>query len=94
MPAGTFMQWERGHERREPSAWPSSTCQPRRLLRRDLAWATTQTRWRWIAADVTAWEPSRTCDVWHDRAALNFLTDLGVHRRSFSSAPSGAGKTA
>jgi SAM-dependent methyltransferase len=29
----------------------------------------------WIAADVTAWEPSRTYDVWHDRAAFHFLTD-------------------
>jgi SAM-dependent methyltransferase len=30
----------------------------------------------WIAADVTTWEPSRTYDVWHDRAAFHFLTDL------------------
>lgn len=29
----------------------------------------------WIAADVTAWEPSRTYDVWHDRAAFHFLTE-------------------
>lgn len=29
----------------------------------------------WIAADVTVWEPSRTYDVWHDRAAFHFLTD-------------------
>lgn len=29
----------------------------------------------WVVADVTAWEPSRTYDVWHDRAALHFLTD-------------------
>jgi SAM-dependent methyltransferase len=29
----------------------------------------------WITADVTSWEPSRTYDVWHDRAALHFLTD-------------------
>src|ERR1700682_770766 len=27
----------------------------------------------WIAADVTTWEPSRTYDVWHDRAAFHFL---------------------
>ena len=27
----------------------------------------------WIAADVTAWGPSRTYDVWHDRAAFHFL---------------------
>ena len=29
----------------------------------------------WIAADVTLWEPSRSYDVWHDRAAFHFLTD-------------------
>jgi trans-aconitate methyltransferase len=28
----------------------------------------------WIAADVTIWEPARTYDVWHDRAAFHFLT--------------------
>jgi len=27
---------------------------------------------RWIATDVTMWEPERTYDVWHDRAALHF----------------------
>lgn len=30
---------------------------------------------KWIAADVTAWRPSETYDVWHDRAAFHFLTD-------------------
>src|SRR6266478_1511051 len=29
----------------------------------------------WITADVTIWEPSRTYDVWHDRAAFHFLTE-------------------
>jgi SAM-dependent methyltransferase len=29
----------------------------------------------WIAADVTIWEPSRTYDLWHDRAAFHFLTE-------------------
>jgi trans-aconitate methyltransferase len=29
----------------------------------------------WIAADVTTWEPLRSYDVWHDRAAFHFLTD-------------------
>jgi trans-aconitate methyltransferase len=29
----------------------------------------------WITADVTAWEPVRTYDLWHDRAAFHFLTD-------------------
>jgi trans-aconitate methyltransferase len=28
----------------------------------------------WIAADVTAWEPPRSYDLWHDRAAFHFLT--------------------
>lgn len=28
----------------------------------------------WIVADVTTWQPSRTYDVWHDRAAFHFLT--------------------
>jgi SAM-dependent methyltransferase len=29
----------------------------------------------WITADVTAWEPSETYDLWHDRAAFHFLTE-------------------
>jgi trans-aconitate methyltransferase len=29
----------------------------------------------WIAADVIAWEPDRTYDLWHDRAAFHFLTE-------------------
>ncbi|MDI7860940.1 class I SAM-dependent methyltransferase [Rhizobiaceae bacterium n13] len=28
----------------------------------------------WVAADVTEWVPDRIYDVWHDRAALHFLT--------------------
>jgi trans-aconitate methyltransferase len=32
-------------------------------------------RVRWIATDVTAWEPARTYDLWHDRAAFHFLTE-------------------
>lgn len=27
----------------------------------------------WIVADVTEWEPRRTWDLWHDRAAFHFL---------------------
>ena len=30
---------------------------------------------RWIAPDVTTWEPSRTYEVWHDRAAFHFVTE-------------------
>jgi hypothetical protein len=29
---------------------------------------------KWIAADVTEFEPSRMYDVWHDRATFHFLT--------------------
>lgn len=29
----------------------------------------------WVVADVTTWEPSRTYDLWHDRATFHFLTD-------------------
>jgi SAM-dependent methyltransferase len=29
----------------------------------------------WVVADVTTWEPSKTYDLWHDRAAFHFLTD-------------------
>ncbi|MGH6800659.1 MAG: class I SAM-dependent methyltransferase [Methylocella sp.] len=34
----------------------------------------------WITADVTAWEPSETYDLWHDRAAFHFLTEAAHHR--------------
>jgi hypothetical protein len=34
----------------------------------------------WIAADVTAWEPSETYDLWHDRAAFHFLTEAADQR--------------
>ena len=30
---------------------------------------------RWIAGDVTTWEPSQSYDIWHDRAAFHFLTE-------------------
>jgi trans-aconitate methyltransferase len=30
---------------------------------------------QWIVADVTTWEPTRTYDLWHDRAAFHFLID-------------------
>jgi trans-aconitate methyltransferase len=30
---------------------------------------------RWIVADVTAWQPPATYDIWHDRAAFHFLTE-------------------
>lgn len=30
---------------------------------------------QWVVADITTWESSEIYDVWHDRAALHFLTD-------------------
>ncbi|MGO8923568.1 MAG: class I SAM-dependent methyltransferase [Xanthobacteraceae bacterium] len=30
---------------------------------------------KWIVADVTQWEPPRSYDLWHDRAAFHFLTE-------------------
>ncbi len=36
----------------------------------------------WIVADVTVWEPSRTYDIWHDRAVFHFLVDQ-VSRASY-----------
>ena len=29
----------------------------------------------WIVADITTWWPTRTWDVWHDRAVFHFLTN-------------------
>lgn len=29
----------------------------------------------WIVADISAWQPRRRYDVWHDRAVFHFLTD-------------------
>lgn len=34
-------------------------------------------RVHWLIADATTWEPTRTYDIWHDRAAFHFLTDEG-----------------
>ncbi|MGP0060409.1 MAG: class I SAM-dependent methyltransferase [Beijerinckiaceae bacterium] len=34
---------------------------------------------RWLAADVTTWEPAETYDLWHDRAAFHFLTEAADH---------------
>ncbi len=35
---------------------------------------------KWIAADVTEWQPSETYDVWHDRATFHFLTSEDEQR--------------
>lgn len=29
----------------------------------------------WVVTDVTQWQPAHAFDIWHDRAALHFLTD-------------------
>jgi SAM-dependent methyltransferase len=34
----------------------------------------------WVVADVTTWEPLKTYEIWHDRAAFHFLTE--EHDRS------------
>jgi trans-aconitate methyltransferase len=31
-----------------------------------------------IAADVTAWQPPRRYDLWHDRAVFHFLVDMAL----------------
>ena len=47
-----------------------------------------------IVADITAWTPTRTYDVWHDRAAFHFLTsafDAATYGRAMAAtlAPGG-----
>jgi len=39
------------------------------------------TRVQWISADVTAWEPTRRYDLWHDRAVFHFLVDPALRAR-------------
>jgi SAM-dependent methyltransferase len=36
---------------------------------------TKATHVHWVVADFTTWEPNQAYVVWHDRAALHFLTD-------------------
>ena len=48
----------------------------------------------WVVADVTRWRPSRTFDVWHDRAVLHFLTaadDVARYREVVDEAVSADG---
>lgn len=33
---------------------------------------------QWIVADATTWRPPRRYDLWHDRAVLHFLVDVGL----------------
>jgi trans-aconitate methyltransferase len=39
----------------------------------------------WMIADVTTWKPTRTYDVWHDRALFHFLTQES-HRQAYRQA--------
>jgi SAM-dependent methyltransferase len=32
-------------------------------------------RVHWVVADATVWEPPKSYDIWHDRAAFHFLAD-------------------
>jgi SAM-dependent methyltransferase len=44
---------------------------------------------RYLAADVTRWEPSRQFALWHDRAVFHFLVDDGArasYRRTMAAA--------
>ena len=34
-----------------------------------------------IAADVTAWQPPRRYDLWHDRAVFHFLVDMALREQ-------------
>jgi SAM-dependent methyltransferase len=34
------------------------------------------TQAHWIIADATVWEPLKAYDIWHDRAAFHFLTEV------------------
>ncbi len=37
---------------------------------------------QWIVADAAVWEPPKTYDIWHDRAAFHFLTEHD-HRAAY-----------
>ena len=48
----------------------------------------------WLVADVTTWKPTRTYDVWHDRAVFHFLTREGMrmaYRRTLEAAVAQSG---
>lgn len=53
-----------------------------------------ETSVKWIVEDITRWEPSRTYDIWHDRAVFHFLVtakdrDAYIQRLSRSLIPGG-----
>src|SRR3546814_3545718 len=48
----------------------------------------------WQVADVTAWNPARTFDIWHDRAVFPFLTaqwQRDAYRTTLLQAPTPGG---
>ena len=44
---------------------------------------------KWIEADASAFTPTKTYDLWHDRAAFHFLTDESEIRRYLLAAENG-----
>jgi hypothetical protein len=50
----------------------------------------------WLAADITRWSPSRTWNVWHDRAVFHFLTETSAQDSYIAALEAGthAGATA
>lgn len=38
----------------------------------------------WVVSDIRDWQPDRTFEVWHDRAAYHFLTDPDDQRHYWS----------
>lgn len=49
---------------------------PEAIARSQAAMGSEADRVEWIVSDVTIWKPGRRYDVWHDRAAFHFLTDM------------------
>jgi trans-aconitate methyltransferase len=39
------------------------------------------TRVRWLCADIRSWQPGEQFDLWHDRAVLHFLIDISERTR-------------
>lgn len=48
----------------------------------------------WLVADITAWQPGRAYDVWHDRAVFHFLTGAdqrAAYRRALAAGVAAGG---
>jgi SAM-dependent methyltransferase len=46
----------------------------------------------WVVADVTAWEPDQSYDLWHDRAAFHFLTEAADRSPMWNGSPRRSGR--